>query len=764
MAEPTLRVPSLIWPACALVMSIAMAAAAVATETTGDRTVAFTMFAPLAAVNLIMGGFVIVARVRSRHALRLLVETADLLRASTGVVIFEAERPGLIVSVSGPTEELLGLRPGDLEGRTLRDLRFSPDLLPPARVGISREAYQMEHADGRLRHVDIVCRAISDSQLRGVILDTEHRYLFERAADEAESRMVEEDGSALKALLDTVQNGIVLMSGEGEVTLASPAVTQLVGAPDSDSELLDLLDYVQADDRAKLAELVRMVVDGQTPSARRDIRLVRADESVREVVAFVSPYHIHGEIAGALVELSDATEERVANREISRLAQFDHLTNLPNRLHFEGLVRDAALNARRSNDNFAVMLIDLDRFKIVNDTLGHSIGDQLLIQLAERLTALLPDRVVVGRFGGDEFLVLTPSVGSPEELSTIADDIQDILSGEYIIDGHELRVAGSVGISIFPYDGDDFETLVRHADTAMYRAKRRGGHTHHFANPEHDAELRDQLALEAALRRGLAQDEFVVHYQPQFTIAPDELRGFEALLRWERPPPRGLTQPDRFVSTLEDSGLIVDVGEFVLRSACESMVQWQREGLQPVPIAVNVAARQLVTAGFVEMVRRVLDESGLAPEYLELEVTETMAIENLDEAREALFQLRAEGVLVAMDDFGTGHSSLARLTTLPFDLLKLDRSFVDDLSTDEGQAIAAGVIALAHAIGLPVLAEGVETEEQLRKLRSYECDAVQGFLFSRALERDEVVRRFVTAQTGARHSSRNAPALPVSAA
>ena len=379
------------------------------------------------------------------------------------------------------------------------------------------------------------------------------------------------------------------------------------------------------------------------------------------------------------------------------------------------------------------MLMDLDRFKLVNDTLGHTVGDELLQQVAERFVQAVPKEHIVARFGGDEFLVLAPDLADLESAMDTAGSLVASLSTPLEVGGRSLHTATSVGVAVFPHDGEDAATLIRRADSAMYRAKELGGSGYQFATASLDADSRRRLNVENDLRAAIVRGELRVYYHPEVDIETGRIANFEALVRWEHPD-HGLLPPADFVPILEDNGLIRLVDAWVLRQACQQNRRWRDDGLGPVIVSVNLSARLFSNGGMIDTIKAVLAETGLSPELLELEVTETAALENIEEAVAMLRQIRELGVRTALDDFGTGHSSLVRLKEFPLSTLKIDGSFVQSVTTDEDSgSIVSGVIALGHALGLTVVAEGVEHERQLSLLRHLGCDLAQGYLFARPL-------------------------------
>ncbi len=427
--------------------------------------------------------------------------------------------------------------------------------------------------------------------------------------------------------------------------------------------------------------------------------------------------------------LGTAIGRKRAEERLAYVAQFDSLTGLPNRTLFRDRLNQAMSRAERSGSGLALMLLDLDRFKEINDTLGHRAGDRLLQAVAERLSGVLRTVDTVARLGGDEFTVILEDAVDAEAVALVAEKIVSALARPFQLDDDEYFLTVSAGITMYPHNPGDIETLIMNADVAMYDAKDRGKNNFQFYRAEMNAQKQARLSLEGQLRRAVARGELFVEYQPQIDLATDRIIGVEALARW-RHPELGLVEPNRFIPIAEQSNLILQIGKWVLNTACAQNVAWQRAGLAPIRVAVNVSARQF-RAELLETVASALRETGLAPDWLELEITEGLLVEDPQAASAVLAELRALGVHVAIDDFGSGYSSLSYLKHFPLDRLKIDRSFVRDLSIDpDDAAIARAIIALAHSLDLKVVAEGVETPRQLAFLREHRCDAVQGFLYS----------------------------------
>ncbi|KEO82607.1 putative bifunctional diguanylate cyclase/phosphodiesterase [Tumebacillus flagellatus] len=437
--------------------------------------------------------------------------------------------------------------------------------------------------------------------------------------------------------------------------------------------------------------------------------------------------------------LISEVEDR-SQRQITHMAYHDDLTNLPNRKHFTDVLGQALNMAQITESKVGVMFLDLDRFKNVNDSMGHATGDRLLREVSRRLLESLSENHLLARMGGDEFAMLLPDLESPEDAAKLAQQALKLFETPLLFEGREFLVTASIGISVYPQDGTDAETLLRNADTAMYSAKEGGRDNFQFYTPEMNQMILEQLEIEKALRHALDHEEFVLFYQPQVDIETGHIIGTEALIRWQHPE-RGLVPPGQFIPVAESVGLIVPLGEWVLRTACIQNKAWQEAGFPPIKVAVNLSARQFEQPNLVDTVAEILEETGLDPQYLHLEITETLAMKNANHAIDKLHALKNLGVQLSIDDFGTGYSSLNYLKKFPIDTLKIDRSFVGDIPGDsDDAAIVTAIIAMAHNLKLTVVAEGVESEAQLEFLRNQHCNEMQGFLFSRPVPAHEVAQ------------------------
>ncbi|MDP9109264.1 MAG: EAL domain-containing protein, partial [Pseudomonadota bacterium] len=429
----------------------------------------------------------------------------------------------------------------------------------------------------------------------------------------------------------------------------------------------------------------------------------------------------------------DVTEREHSAERLHRLAHYDSVTGLPNRILFYQTLQSVLLQAAEKSWNVAVMCLDLDHFKNVNDTLGHASGDELLLQFSARLGGCVRAGDAVGRLGGDEFAMILVMHDGQAGAVVVANKIRDAMRAPYNLNGHEVAISGSIGIAVYPNDAQDSATLLKYADTALYQAKKAGRDTYRFFTAQMNLQVVARLALETALRHAVEHDEFVLHFQPKLDIDTGAISGAEALLRWQRPGV-GLVMPDAFMLTLEETGLIVAVGRWVIATACKQIAEWLATPMGAVPISVNVSGRQFMEGDLYRDVITSIATSAIPAQLLELELTESSLMENTERTIACLANLKRRGVLISIDDFGTGYSSLAYLRRFPIDKLKIDMSFIRDVTSNpDAASIVLAIISMAHSLKLDVIAEGVETDAQLAYLRRHHCDEMQGHLFSPAL-------------------------------
>jgi diguanylate cyclase (GGDEF)-like protein/PAS domain S-box-containing protein len=560
------------------------------------------------------------------------------------------------------------------------------------------------------------------------------------ARDVTARRRTEEQLHLRSAALEAAANGIVITDRHGTIVWANHAFTTMTGyskeeALGNNPRLLKSGDQPESyyanlwrtisSGKVWKGEIVNRRKDGTTYSEEMTITPVTQDIG--------NPANRH-----YVAIKQDITDRKVAEERVRFLAYYDALTALPNRTLLQDRLAKALAGARRRKDKVALFFLDLDGFKNINDSLGHSVGDLLLQEVAERLKRWAREQDTVARVGGDEFLLVLSAIKDVADAAVAAERIRNAMTAECVIQGHAISVSGSLGISIFPEHGADCETLIKNADAAMYSAKDNGRNNFKFFTEEMNAQVVERLTLEGSLRLALTKEELFLVYQPQMDIVTGRITGLEALLRWQHPD-LGLVPPAKFIRIAENSGLIVPIGEWVLRTACRQARQWQDEGLPAVSVAVNVSAIQFRQEGFCELIRRVLHETRLAPQYLELELTESLLLANADVVFSVLQELKAMGLKLAIDDFGTGYSSLSYLKQFPVSKLKIDRSFVRDVAVNpDDVAITTAIISMAKSLNLKVIAEGVEDEPQMSFLRAHHCDEIQGYYFSKPLAVDKV--------------------------
>jgi len=431
--------------------------------------------------------------------------------------------------------------------------------------------------------------------------------------------------------------------------------------------------------------------------------------------------------------LSRRLEEKAAAQEIEHLAFHDRLTGLSNRSMFSRLLEQGLQEAKRYDRKLGVFFVDLDRFKNINDTLGHQAGDLLLQEMATRLKACLRESDCIARLGGDEFVIMVPGFDGAEQLAAVAQKVLASVSRTFALGDHEFHVTASIGISVYPTDGDDERVLMKNADIAMYQSKEDGKNTFTFYSPELNRHSVERLAFESSLRRALDARQFQVHYQPKVDCHTSQMNGVEALLRWNHPD-LGLVSPAKFIPIAEENGLIVPIGRWVLLTACQQHVAWRDLGYPPMRMSVNLSARQFYDDQLLSDVRSILIQTGMDASFLELEITESMLMRDVDKASQALVAFKNLGIRLSLDDFGTGYSSLSNLKRFPIDTIKVDRSFVRELpDNEEDRAITDAIIAMGKSLKMTIVAEGVETEGQIEFLRNHACDEFQGFYFSKAV-------------------------------
>ena len=553
----------------------------------------------------------------------------------------------------------------------------------------------------------------------------------------AEQQALRQAEEKYRAIFEEAVVGIFQITPEGRPLIVNRALAEMHGYDSPEQLLAEVSNVVHQlfVDPNRMDEL-RQMLEEKGAVRGAEIEVYRRDRTKKWVLMSLRAV-IHGNTVLNEGIVEDISDRKAAEKQVQFLAYYDALTELPNRTLLHDRLSQALASARRRKDKVALLFLDLDRFKDINDSMGHSAGDLLLREVAARLKRWAREQDTVARLGGDEFLIVLTDVKDIPGAAVAAERLMDAMIAEFVVQGHLLRVSCSLGISIFPEHGADGETLIRNADAAMYSAKDYGRNNFQFFTQDMNAEVVERLTLESSLRLALEKRELFLVYQPQMEIASGRITGLEALLRWQHPE-LGLVPPDKFIRIAENSGLIVPIGEWVLRTACSQARKWQDEGLPTVSVAVNVSAVQFRQEGFRKLIDRVLRETGLAPEYLELELTESLLLSNADVTLSVLRGLKAMGLKLAIDDFGTGYSSFSYLKHFPVSKLKIDRSFVREVAANpDDAAITTAIISMAKSLNLKVIAEGVEDEAQMSFLRAHQCDEIQGYYFSKPLAPEE---------------------------
>lgn len=672
-----------------------------------------------------------IERIRTFQALRLSEERHRLLFERNQAGVYRNTIDGRMLDCNDAMARILGFESKDDFLRlNARDLYFDPE----ERNGFIASVLQDEGTRG----IE-VCLRRRDGQpvwllesvhlldgriLEGTVIDITDRKRAEDALRESEERYRLMAENSTDLISRTTRRGILVY--------ASDAVRSLLGYEPAEMIGRNFIDFVHPADRhivnryTGLLELRRSSHTFSYRARRKDGSEVWFETTSR---AIINP---ETRAIDEIVSVSrDINERRRAEEQIEYQAYHDSLTGLPNRLLFRDRLTIALAHAKRQETAVAVMFLDLDRFKLVNDTLGHSLGDELLRIIATRLKSVLREGDTIARMGGDEFTVLLGDLASSNVAAAIAQKLLDTVAEPVRIEGHELYVTTSIGIALFPNDGETAETLLKNADGAMYRAKDLGRNSFQLCSAAMNTRATERLSIESALRRAIERDELVLHFQPIVMLDSRSVAGMEALLRWNRPG-FGIVPPAKFIDIAEETRMIVPIGEWVLHEACRRAKTWQASGHSSMRVAVNLSPRQFQQSDLRTVVARALCDSGLAPDSLELEITESTAMLNTDRTMRTLAELRELGVHIALDDFGTGHSSLNYLRRFPIDRVKIDREFVAEIEESASdRAIVSAIVAMAHGLDLAVTAEGVETEGQVTFLREQGCEEVQGFLFGK---------------------------------
>lgn len=659
----------------------------------------------------------------------------DSITRHLPVLLVSTNSHGIVNFVDGNCSDKLSVQKHELVGESIFEV---PSLFSKVHHFL-RQALGGDEVTTRFTHNGYILR-LWISPVRG---DDGISGITATAIDVTEHEEIEQALSDIQRhyllLAEHSSDLITKYTPEGVCTYASPSLNKVLGyRPD---ELLggSAFDLFHPEDNKSKRRAFTKLLD--TPSEESVCYRVR-HKSEKYIWLETRTKAIRNGETGEIMEIvcvsRDITARKESEERLLYLANYDSLTGLPNRALFRDRLRRAIARAQRNKTKVALMFLDLDRFKTINDSLGHHAGDQLLRSVSRRLKQQGREGDTIARLGGDEFTVILEGIHDQEDATKVAEKILELMQSPFRLDGHEVVVTPSIGITIFPDDASDMRSLLKNADTAMYRSKEQGRNGFHFYTADMNAKAYESLLLENNLRHAMERNELRLFFQPQIDLHSQAIIGMEALLRWEHPE-QGLLQPESFIPFAEETGLIIPLGKWVLRTACEQARQWSKSGFS-VRVAVNLSMYQFIEQDFVSHVTEALQATDLPPQLLELEITESFLAQNVDHAAETLRQLHGLGVHLSVDDFGTGYSSLSYLKQFPLNTLKIDRSFVSDISHDpDSTTIAEAIIALGKSLRLNVIAEGVETEEQVFFLRNHGCDLVQGFLFSHPMSAEKVM-------------------------
>ena len=634
----------------------------------------------------------------------------------------------------GTKEQVIGHSPSEFWPERQRNGQLTPEYaLERIKEALHRERrpYELVHKrlDGTLVDTDVTLNLFEikgKKYLQSTIRDVSERKAAQEALRQSEEKY--------RTVLEDIEDGYYETDIAGNFTFFNDSMCKIWGYPKEELMGMNNRQYADKENAKKLFQTFNEVYRTGKPTKGVDWQIIRKDGTKRSIEASVSlRKDSSGKNIGFRGTTCDVTERKHAEEQIQHMATHDALTGLPNRLMFSQLLNHAIHGAQRYQRQLAVFFIDLDRFKIVNDTMGHDAGDQLLQEIAVRLKQTLRAVDVVARLGGDEFVILIEEFSDLSQVETVAGKILSVVIKPVNIMNEECRVTASIGISVFPKDAKEEQALMKNADIAMYQAKEEGKNNYQFYSEDIQSKSLERQSIETNLRFALERNELSLHYQAQVDFKTNVIKGVEALLRWQNPY-LGTVTPTQFIPIAEESGLIIPIGKWVIRTACAQNVAWQRDGLPPVCMAVNLSLRQLMDEFLIEDIKKALDDSGMAPNLLELEITESMVMHNPSRMIAVLTKIKNLGVRLAIDDFGTGYSSLAQIKHFPIDTLKVDRSFIRNIPLDaEDKAITEAIIAMGKTLSLTVVAEGVETVEQMDFLKDHSCDEMQGYYFSKPI-------------------------------
>jgi len=655
------------------------------------------------------------------------------LTSQSPIIIWAVDQAGIFTLSEGKALEQLHLKPGEVVGKSVFDVyRDFPEIIRDVRHALGGNTVtNIVRVANRYYHSTYNPVYDKHGQVNGVIGVSN---------DITESHLIEQKMRIFSSALEQTADLVMITDRQGVIEYVNPAFEETTGF--SRQEIIGKNPRILRSgkhDQDFYQQLWDTILRGEV--FNEVLINARKDGSIYYEEKTITPVKDGGGVISHFVSTGKNISERMRVQErLHYMAHHDSLTKLPNRNLFMDRLRQAMARARWHKRLIAVMFLDLDHFKSINDSLGHIIGDQLLIQLTQRFSSGVRAGDTIARLGGDEFAILLDDIASEKDISQLAKKLLDTMISPFAIQGHELFMTASIGVSIFPNDAEDPETLLRNADVAMYRAKDMGRNNYQFYSNEMSARAFERLTMENSLRHALKREEFFLLYQPQVEIRSRRIVGVEALLRWQHPE-LGLVLPSDFIPLLEETGFIVEVGDWVLHHALKQAVDWNHAGFDFLKVSINLSSRQFNNPDFISLLQSVVMNAGLEPQNIELELTESMLMRSASKTISALNSISQFGISIAVDDFGTGYSSLNYLRRFPISTLKIDSSFIRDVIKDEDdRAIATAIIVMAQCLNLIVIAEGVETEEQSAFLQSLDCSQIQGNIFSPPVSADEISR------------------------
>ncbi len=681
-------------------------------------------------------------RKKTEQALRASQQRFRVVTNNSPIILFALDHKGIFTLSEGKGLESIGLKSGEIVGQSVFKLyghieQVKTDFHRATKGEAFTSVININNAV-----FELWCSPIRDQNNKlsgavGVMTDiTERR----RAEDK-----IRASEKKLSTILKNMQDAFYRVDNDCVLVLISPSINKLLGYTPEEllgTKLPNL--FVDPDGHVKfkksLEENAGVLYSYEMALSRKDGSMVWVSFNAQHC------FDELGNIIGIEGTTRDITERKQTEQHLRYLANYDALTKLPNRTLFRDRLEHAMAHARRYHHLVVLMFLDVDRFKAINDSLGHLVGDQLLQAASERLRSCAREGDTVARLGGDEFTIVMEGVSEVVDADIAAKKVVEAMSKPFVLEGHDVYVTASIGVTIYPSDSDDIDSLIRNADTAMYRAKRAGRNNYQFYTEDMNTRAIENLLLQNNLRQALERKEFLLYYQPQINLQTGDMIGMEALIRWQHPE-LGLLSPKQFISIAEETGLIIPIGEWVLRTVCLQIKKWEADGLPPYRVSVNLSACQFRQKNLVEKITSIVTETAVDPKYIELELTEGVLVDDEESAIDVLHQLNKMGMQISIDDFGTGYSSLSYLKRFPLNTLKIDQSFIRDILTDpDGAAITEAIIALGHSLRLKVIAEGVESQEQLSFLAPRGCDEVQGFYFSEPLPAHVIVDWMVEKQ------------------